>query len=80
MTRRSSTATATATSSRPIRQRRAGAPRRRVAGRQLFTPLGFSLFRLVPRFDREPGEPPYAVLRLLETRTAMAAFADASWR
>jgi hypothetical protein len=76
MTRRSSTSTSTST--RPIRQRRSGAPTRRVAGGQLFTTLGFSLFRLVPSFDREPGEPPYAVLRLREARTAMAAFAAMS--
>jgi hypothetical protein len=44
----------------------------------MFTRLGFAFFRLISIEDRGPGEPRYAVLRMREARTTMAAFAAAA--
>jgi hypothetical protein len=44
----------------------------------VFTSLGFAFFRLVSVVAREPGEPPYAVLRMRKARATMAAFVAAS--
>jgi len=60
-------------SSRSTRGRRSGPPTRRAGGPR-FTTLGFAFFRLVSIGSREPGESPYAVVRLPRARAAMAAF------
>ena len=78
MTRRTQPSTRPPRPSRTNRRRRAGAPPRRSARGQTFTPLGFAFFRLVSIHDREPGEAPYAVIRLHQAKTAMAAFVAAA--
>ena len=60
------------------RRRRSASPTRRAAGGKLFTKLGFSFFRLVSINDRDPGEPPYAMIRMRVARAAMATLAAAS--
>ncbi|CAN5140796.1 hypothetical protein BH11MYX1_BH11MYX1_55750 [soil metagenome] len=40
--------------------------------------LSFTCFRLVPIYDRGPGEPPYASIELMETQNAMRAFVRAA--
>ena len=72
MTRRSPTSPGT------MRRRRSASPPRRATGGQLFTKLGFSFFRLISINDREPGEPPFAMIRMRVARAAMAALAAAS--
>ncbi len=39
--------------------------------------LGFTCFRLVPIYDREPDEPAYASIELVDTQNAMRAFVKA---
>jgi hypothetical protein len=72
MTRRSSTPPGTS------RRRRSTAPPRRTASAPAFTKLGFAFYRLVTISDREPGEPPYAAIRMRVPRAGMAVFAATS--
>jgi hypothetical protein len=62
----------------PKRRRRAVSPTRRVARGQTgptFAPLGFAFFRLMAiGGGGDPGERQYAVVRVCEPRTTMAAF------
>jgi hypothetical protein len=44
----------------------------------MFTKLGFAFFRLVSIRDRDPGDPPYAVVRMRVARANMAALVAAS--
>lgn len=61
--------------SQPARSRRAAALAPRVTRGQAITSLGFAFFRLVPLRVREPGQLPFAVLRMGEAQSKMAAFA-----
>lgn len=72
MTRRSSTSPGAS------RRRRSTAPPRRAASGPAFTKLGFAFYRLVTVHDREPGEPPYAPIRMRVARAGMAVFAATS--
>lgn len=60
------------------RRRRSTSPPRRGATAQVFTKLGFSFFRLVSINERDPGEPPYAAIRMRVARSQMAVFAAIS--